>query len=256
MKILIAILSCTQYAKNGVNQSIRDTWAAGVPLFPGVEYCFLLGDNTPTGDDETALRGSFEVHVPGNPSTRVHRARSFEQLSSADVSNHVPKADEQVWHVPDAYVYTSYKLKQVSLWAFAAGYDFIFHCCADTYIDLYRLVHSGFEKYDWSGKNVGGPPWHAASGGGFWVSRKAVDAYMTEPVDDSFSDRWVGVILRRKGFDLQHDGRYVNYPSSPSADNDFITSHLFEVPERYDPQRMYDVHAKSGNLPHYGKARP
>ena len=68
MKTLIAIISCLEYARNGINQSLRDTWITRSSL----EHRFFLGDGTTV--EETA---EFEATWKARGSRYVDKPHKF-----------------------------------------------------------------------------------------------------------------------------------------------------------------------------------
>ena len=107
---------------------------------------------------------------------------------------------------------------------------------------------SGFENHDYCGIGLGGHEKNFASGGsGYWTSRKAIIALLTEPVDDWAEDRWVGRALGRHGIHLNFDQRYGNTDQKrqPRRNNNFITEHLADTPKVYSQEMMREAHRLS-----------
>lgn len=245
MKILIAITSCVKFALDGSHQACRDTYLTQLPQFPSIEYKFFMGDGTPTGEDETAMQASRKD---------CHHSRPMDDSAVT----YAPKDDEVLLHVPDDYVYFSWKLRGYVRWAAEREYDYIFNAVADTYIDLERLMSSGFDKYDFSGRSLGRFP---CGGSGYWLSKKTYNILLDKPCTDWTSDRWVGHILLnddhapKYGIKLHGDDRYSaspeqNYctasehrsPLFPEPNNEQITAHLSEAPSVYHNSLMYKAH--------------
>lgn len=240
MKVLVSINSCVKYAQDGYNQAVRDTYLTELSNFPGVDYRFFIGDGTPTGEDESVMR-QLMGDCPGR----------FSTVPLESPSGYVPMEDEVMLPVPDDYIYIPWKVRESIRWTLAKDYDYTFKCFADTYIDLQRLMSSGFENYDYMGRWYGG---FAVGGSGYWLSRKAMQCVADAPVTDWSEDRWVGRrVLLPQGINLHGDRRHGASPQQnpglsdqsplyPLADNEQITAHLSESPAVYDKQMMYAAH--------------
>lgn len=240
MKVLIAITSCVKFALDGSNQAARDTFLKGSPT----DYRFFIGDGTPTGEDETqfcqSLRDCPHVHLDD------------PRVSLDDPHPYVPRTDEVVVHAPDDYVYHTWKSKEIVRWAQSESYDFIFMAAGDTYIDIPRLLNSGFESHDYIGRDHGG---FAVGGSGYWLSKDTFKKILDEPGNDWATDRWIGRTLLKYGVRIHGDRRYSaspeqNYcccsedrsPLFPESGNEQITAHLSEAPGHYHHDLMYKAH--------------
>jgi len=242
MKALILIHSCVKFALDGSNQASRDTWMRGLPSFPNLDCRFFIGDGTPTGEDESGMRTSLR-DCP-------HAQLDNPRISLEDPNPYVPKADEIILHAPDDYIYMVWKFRAAMQWGCDQGADFIFKASGDTYVDLPRLMSSGFENYDYTGRKYG----HFAVGGsGFWLSRKSAQCLLRAPVTDWADDRWVGDVLLKHDIHIQGDRRYGASPQQnpglsdpsplfPEPNNEQITAHLAEAPGHYHHSLMYKAH--------------
>src|SRR6202521_691042 len=86
--------------------------------------------------------------------------------------------DEVFLAVPDDYLHVTYKARAMYSWALANGYDYIFKCFPDTYVNPGRLMRSGFENYDYVGNFACTPavgPAYCTGGAGYWLSRRAYE---------------------------------------------------------------------------------
>jgi len=229
IKTLISITSWTTGAINGENQAMRDTFLKDVPKYAGLEYRFFLGDGGPTGEDESALNSSYQQVLSAH-------GDKYDKRAPAPCL-YVLKPDEIFLHTPDDFKHNFYKTKGSTRWADEREFDFIFQCTSDTYIDIDRLMASGFENYDYVGYPEG---CYARGGNGYWRSRKAYRLIVDAPATLWAEDWAVGTILTNNGILLHPDKRYAEYPNVPSSGNDLIASHL-DYPD-YHVQRMYDVH--------------
>ena len=194
MKVLIAVLGWRGGAANGEHQTLRETSLQDVASYP-VDYKFFVGDDTPTGEDETALnRTLLECHHPslnydGTSGTlqvpRPPYNPNYPEDLEAIMPRFTPKDDEVLLPVPDDYAHLTYKAREVLRWAIQRGYDFIFMCCPDTCINLERLMASGFQRHDYTARSIG----YGKGGNGKWMSRKAAALVINEPVTDWAEDR-------------------------------------------------------------------
>ena len=236
MKVLIAIASCRRDTHNGFNQAVRDTWLKDIAKFPEIDYKFFVGDGTVSNDyDDAAIwalsKGAVDKNRGMNYEEKCIR-RAQEAFAEPQIT---PQADEIVLQCPDDYVHISVKVREMFRWAYAHGYDFVFKCETDTYVELARLMRSGFEKHDF----IGGPNGRCVAGGaGWWVSRKTMALVLDEQVKGFGDDCWFPIIAQAKGIVLHHDKRYSDDPVTPY--NNIITTHVgFKA--GYTPERMYTL---------------
>lgn len=221
MKILISIISCLEYVRNGVNQSLRDTWLKDIARFPDVTYKIFLGDGTPVEDSEIfenswASRGS----------------RYTDKPTHVGYETYYPEMDEIILPVPDDYKHISFKTRESHRWAVNNGFDFLFQGYADVYVDVDRLLSSGFQNYKYCG---------GENGGGYWLDKESLKWTSSSPVTAWNDDGWVREVLKGRGIELNIDGRYAAFPNTPQTDNIFITSHLTISPEIHVPEKMYEA---------------
>ena len=251
-KALIALNGWVKGAINGDHQAIRDTYATEIAKYSDkLDFRFFIGDGTPIGESEEKLLDTLQ-HKFSSPG-HIEKALSTKV---AEPFSYVPKEDEVILKVPDGYIYVSYKTKENHRWAIAHGYDYVFQACTDTFIDIPRLMDSGFENWDYTGVAIGGPVEPYASGGcGYWTRGRAIQIIVDEPVTDWAEDRWVGEILRKHGITVRHDPRYVGMGRMPNLSNDYITSHLCDTPRVYRNQEMHEAYRLS-KLPEPTPPRP
>jgi hypothetical protein len=245
MKIAILFISCAKYSIDGTHQSLRDTFLKDVPKFPGLDYRFLIGDGTPTGEDESEMRAAL----------KDSRHSVFDDYK---IDTNHPKNDEIIAHVPDDYAYSGWKDRESLRWSYKNGYDYTFMAACDTYIDIPRLMHSGFEKHDYSGRLHRGsaPETFAIGGAGYWLRSEVLPLFINKPVTHWAGDYWLGRILEQSGVIVHGDRRYGQTPQQhhcvasegrdplfPLQDNEQITAHLNEAPGTYNNMLMYFAHA-------------
>jgi len=245
MKIAMMFISCAKYALDGTHQAMRDTYLKDVSKFPGLEYKFVIGDGTPTGEDESEMQSALK-----------DSRHSVLDNNRPVVSS--PQGDELLVHVPDDYAYSGWKDRESLRWSYTNGYDYTFMAACDTYVDIQRLRDSGFEKHPYSGRLHKGsaPETFAIGGAGYWLNRDVLPLFIYKPVTHWAGDYWLGRILSQQGVVVHGDRRYgqtpqQNYcvasehrdPVYPSKDNAQITAHLSEAPATYNRMLMYYAHA-------------
>ena len=91
--------------------------------------------------------------------------------------------DEIELPVDDGYYVLIHKDIAIFEWALARGYEFVLKIDADTWLDVPKLLQSGFEQHDWVGlmgdKGASGGVAHCTSGGvGIWLSAKAMRTFL------------------------------------------------------------------------------
>jgi hypothetical protein len=146
-----------------------------------------------------------------------------------------------VCNEPDTYDGVPAKFRAARKFALDRGYNHIFHACIDTWINIPRLLTSGFENHDYTGYRC--DEGHGSGGMGYWTSAKAAQVLMDTPYNGDYEDRWVGAALASAGISLYEDRRYSS-PANPNRPHDEITLHLSRGTDNYDPQWMYDQHEK------------
>jgi hypothetical protein len=156
---------------------------------------------------------------------------------------YTPKDDEVIVPCPDGYFYMSHKTWHSHRWALDHGYDFIFQCFPDTFIDVHKLMRSGYQDHPFIGLMVHK---HFCAGGcGYWLNRPATEVILAAPITDWAEDRWVGDTLAAKGIHIHSDGRYGASGFHPAANNDLITEHLCSTPAVYNNNQMRDAYRVS-----------
>ncbi len=239
-KALIAIASWKGGIIRGENQALRDTWLQDVSKYPNLDYKFFVGDGTPIDEDETDLLLSF---TESRSSYFDKAILSLEQLPSSIIL----QDDEMTLPIPDDYLHLAYKVREEFRWAIEHEYDNIFSIGADIYVDVNRLMKSGFEHHDYTGKLANVNP-NCAGGGGYWVSRRAAERIVNKPVTFWAEDKWVGRTLHVEDTHLFIDSRYAtDYPDLMHKTNNIISCHIGchdGVFCRYNPEMMRAVHKK------------
>jgi len=121
------------------------------------------------------------------PSCARDRALQFTQRALLEehadyrfflgAGNCSPAFDEVILPVRDDYMALPSKVRQAFAWAVDHDYDYIFKCDRDTAIHADRLVAALPEGQDYVGL-VGNPGDCCGGGAGYWLSRKAIIAYL------------------------------------------------------------------------------
>lgn len=218
MKTLICILSWVEGCRKGVHKAQRATFLQDVAKFPDLDYKIFVGDGTPTGEDEYDINKSFEA---AHPLTQGKNAMD----SPKSPSDYAPGPDEVVLHVPDDLVHVSYKARAAWQWALDNGYGYVFNCFCDTYIDVEKLMGSGFEAHDFSGMTYDENRC-PQGGSGYWLSKKSLQILATAHIDFWADDGWAGWTLPKSGINLHNDHRYGYCPDVPTRQNDIISAHM------------------------------
>lgn len=179
MKLLIAVKSCQDDKRAGFHEPIRNTWLPEAKAL-GIDVRFMMGINT------------------------------------GDTQQPIPLRDEMYLNAGDRYSDLPEKTQQICLWMYGKVYDFVYLCDTDTCLKPTKLLASGFQKYDYTGKidkplNVpfyyqavdrGGNieahpqcyPW-ASGGFGYTLSRRAALTVATHNPVSWAEDLGVGQML-------------------------------------------------------------
>ena len=245
-RTLITISSWVVGAQNGDNDAIRETYVKEIVNYPNLDYKFFIGDGTPISDeDERRLEPSID-----QAKRCRHRLKVLSTRTQAPFT-YTPKSDEVVVPCPDGYLYLGHKTRHSHKWALDHGYEFIFQCFPDTFIDIPKLMESGFEQYDCtgflnSGKDVNAPKRYPFGGSGYWLSKRATELLLEGSVTHWAEDWLTGWILSKSDLQFHHDPRYSD--QQPYVDNDLITRHLCDSPKVYDNQLMREAYRESKML--------
>ncbi len=142
--------------------------------------------------------------------------------------------DEIALPAPDDY--GSLQLKQRVAYEYALGYNDLTHAFVsftDTYINVPKLLKSGYEGRDYMGLQVKHGPQYISGGNGYWLSRAAMKFILKcDPIPDMQGDEADGLMLTAGGFTPTYDDRF----------GSTITRHLSKNTGNYDPCWMYEVH--------------
>lgn len=234
---LFAITSCKKDALAGYNQAQRDTFLRDARKFPSLMYRFFIGDGTPTGEDETATRNSIAGCIDVNRGIDYKLKCDESEGSALEYEYAQSKYDEVMLPVPDDYCHLVYKVRAMYRWAIMFSFTHVYKCDTDTYVDLERLMTSGFERYEFTGGPAGRSS--VAGGSGYWLSRKAAEILAQAPITYWAEDGWTSGTLRQHGIRLRTDLRYGD--RLVGRDNEMISTHLGFKPG-YRIEMMYRAH--------------
>jgi fringe-like protein len=164
----------------------------------------------------------------------------------------VPYPDGPIWEPSEPSrrtLFLNRKTEALAKYALDTGYDFVFKCDDDTYVNVERLLASGFESHDYVGNmdehwtpTLGKYQW-AQGGAGYWLSRQAMEIVATSGLHLARAEDFaVGQILAAHGVRPAHDARYIpsvteEQLASGLLPDDFITLH------KIDPAWMRKLHA-------------
>lgn len=168
-----------------------------------------------------------------------------------------PGADEVFLNVDDSYRGLPEKIKAVCAWALAHGYEFMFRCDDDVYVQGERLRNSNFAHLgDYIGRKRGpSGNWPApyCSGFSYWLSAKAMHVLANAAItSDVAEDRHAGNTLLACGILAVGDYRYtvidsrrnaVSHCEGPRKGNAVISACEFA------PDKMRQVHKEWLGVP-------
>lgn len=139
--------------------------------------------------------------------------------------------DEEPLDCGDAYLDLPAKTRAIFNWALARGYDYTFLADTDTYVNVPKLLVSGFQDYDLVGQfngPVGVPDavrgqyaW-VSGGAGYWVSSRAMALVVETQPDTWAEDMWVGQVIGA----AVHRGDLTAGNHEEYGDDNNITSHF------------------------------
>lgn len=221
MKLLIAISTCADWERRGLNNPMRETWLKDAAVL-GIDYKFFVGRNI-------ALDASY---LP----------------------------DTVVLDCDDSYLHLSDKFAAKTQWALDRVYDYMYAVQPDCYVRLERLLRSGFDKVPYMGSlyrhaTLGD---YGQTGASITLNKEAMeivagDSSPSRHADGSLEDinsedARVGQILRKRGILLTNNAGFrisgLDEPG-PRRNNFVIASHLsyrnwIQVP--YEATFMYAKH--------------
>lgn len=179
-KLLIAVKSCWYDKGRGAHDLIRETWAQDVP--PDCDLKFFMGDDGHT----------------------FYQCEEDEQ--------YLPYCD-------DDYVSLPQKTREIARWGVYYDYDFIFLCDSGSLLILHHFMNYGFERFDYVGycglpkgpftyrvpetDMIINPCYPWASGGGYFLSRKAMEVVANSEPITTAEDLSVGLVLSKAGIFLE-----------------------------------------------------
>lgn len=121
--------------------------------------------------------------------------------------------DEVDLNVPDDYANLSFKVRGMVTWAYQHGFDYMLKVDDDTYVFPERLA--ALKRFDYAGeaRSFDGLGASICSGGGYWLSRKAMKALIESPRESQYKyhhgsvsgprlmqeDWWVASVMKKAG---------------------------------------------------------
>jgi hypothetical protein len=184
----------------------------------------------------------------------AQRATWVSDVQGADVrvflgGGLAERTDEVILDVGDGYGQLPAKTQSLCRWALEQGYDHVLKCDDDAYVRPERLLASGFEQHDYTGR-VRGPsgifPAPYCSGFSYWLSAQAMRVVADAPHNgDEAEDRFVANTLLEHGIHPFHDCRYAvvssgrnarSFTEPPLPGNSVISACEFE------PATLIEVH--------------
>jgi hypothetical protein len=215
MKLLIAIHGSHSQPEHVAAQ--RETWLCD--LDGRADFRYFFGQPALAADPETVY-----LDCPDGP--------LFNGIARTDVP-------EQ-------------KTEGLARYALTHDYDYVFKCDDDTYVNIDRLLSSGFAEHDYTGRmcklySFAIPGWFqfAEGGGGYWLSRPAMEIVARGLRRGWSEDMAVGHAMAEHGIAANHDDRYYSdaaYWKVWSLPAGAITLH------KCDPAMTRAAHAAFGKL--------
>ena len=112
------------------------------------------------------------------------------------------------------------RAQELYAWAYKRDYNYVFKAYPDTFVNVDKLMQSGFEQHDFFGHWLTAPgtprgdgtvnKYGCLGGGeGYWLSRRACELVMkaTPCVDPIGEDTWVGEVMGKNGIKMvDHPG--------------------------------------------------
>ena len=115
----------------------------------------------------------------------------------------------------DSYQGLPDKIRAIMRWSHARDYGHTLKCDDDTILDVPRLLASGYDQYDYTGKAnrpvTKDTPFVVPMGFNYWVSKRCAEALLDAPLPENSNDdeKWVaGNLYHRLGVTLHDDQRY------------------------------------------------
>jgi hypothetical protein len=143
--------------------------------------------------------------------------------------------------VPDDYEHLSIKTRALIRFALEGDYDYLFKTDDDVYVQPDKLLASSFADTDYTGFS-GWRNLRYLFGGGYWLSRRAMELIDAEPEpDDMVEDRYIGRTLAKHLIVGREDKRYMYASTLPDNPDRFIA---YAPTRDRDPLYMYQLHRR------------
>jgi hypothetical protein len=112
---------------------------------------------------------------------------------------------------PDEYHGLPEKVRAITRWA-KESYQWMLKCDDDSVLHPIKLLTSGYEQYEYSGRSnrPGQYPYSVPFGFNYWLSKRCMQIIAESALPHDYDDeRWVAEKLWDKGIRLQDDRRYM-----------------------------------------------
>lgn len=143
--------------------------------------------------------------------------------------------DEVFLDCDDSYEGLPSKVRAISQWALAQGYEYMVKLDDDVVISPARFLSTGFHYHDFTGHRNDVRQFPVPFGFAYWLSRRSMQllSVTTLPKDNN-DEAWVAAALSQEGIVLNHEPRYVMYTGQRS---DFVPAktRALRAPKRVRP---------------------
>lgn len=161
-----------------------------------------------------------------------------------------PLGDELVMDVPEqGYMGVTFMSRAAYRWALDRNYDYVFTAAPDAYPVVPRLLKCGYEQHDWMGHLCA--QGHMSGAPGMFLSKKALEAVVTEAAYPEYEDLWISRVLSFKGFTPHHDirfwadhqhGPHFPYEDQKCWQTGVVSAHLGRGTDNFAPAWMQTCH--------------
>lgn len=154
-------------------------------------------------------------------------------------------ADELTVAANDGYFYHPFKQRLGYAWALRNGFDGVFICYTDTYLNIPAFLASSHDA-DYIGRKVEHGPQYASGGCGYFLSKRAMDVLVRcFDCQPGYGDELDGAQLLAAGIKLEHNDAY----------GSTLSAHLGTATDAFDPEDMYRHHMEKLDAQYEGRNR-
>lgn len=149
------------------------------------------------------------------------------------------KVDEVSLDCEDAYMGLPEKVREIARWSYAHDYGHTLKCDDDVVLMPSKILTSGYQQWDYSGKsNRGKTPAEIPFGFNYWFSKKCAGiigkAELPSDKNDNDDEKWVANTLYANGIYLHDDQRYCLH-QAPIYESPMLVRPL-RAPKRNHPK--------------------